>query len=198
MKNAIRSPGNVVSFEDEVMEHTREIGHGHPLTDPVVLHLFSRIGPDLKVVRQQKDIGDTLSEGGQNPFLEVRRFVLAVLLNLNQAVQTANDLFPRQPVEIVLERIWNKPIPDPDPGFAFMSQPILLRNELMHQRIEIFVVRKLDVTADVPEESFFIAKRRGQTAGVVVRLQQLPIGMAELVKTPGGAEPSGAATKYKN
>ena len=28
--------------------------------------------------------------------------------------------------------------------------------------------------------------------------QQMPIAVAELVKTPGGAKPSGAATKYEN
>ena len=101
-------------------------------------------------------------------------------------------------MEIVLKRIGNETIPDPDPRLALVHQPFLLRNEFVHQRVEIFVMRKLDVPADVPEETLLITKRRRQAAGIIVRFQQLPVVVAELVKTPGGAEPSGAATKYEN
>ena len=78
-----------------------------------------------------------------------------------------------------------------------MGQPFLLRNEFAHQRVEVVVMGKLDVAADVPEKSVLVAKRRCQPAGVIVRFQQLPIAVAQLVKTPGGAEPSGAAAKYE-
>ena len=54
------------------------------------------------------------------------------------------------------------------------------------------------VPADIPEKSVFVAKRRRQTAGVIVRFEQMPIVVAELVKTPGGAEPRGPATRDEN
>src|SRR6266480_2659505 len=100
-------------------------------------------------------------------------------------------------MQIVLERIRHEAIPDPDPGFTLVRQPFLFRNKFVHQRVEIIVMRKLNMPADVPEKSSFIPKRRRQTAGVIVRLEQMPLSATELVKTPGGAESSGAAAKYE-
>ena len=101
-------------------------------------------------------------------------------------------------MKIVLKWIWNETIPDPDPGLALVRQPFLFGNQFVHECVEVIVMRKLDVPANVPEKALLVAKRGRQTTGVIVRFQQLPIAVAELVKTPGGAEPSGAATKYEN
>jgi len=79
-----------------------------------------------------------------------------------------------------------------------VREPLFFRNQFVHERVEIVVVRKLNVAADVPEKTLLVAKRRRQTAGVIIRFQQMPIAVAQLVKTPGGAEPSWAATKYEN
>src|SRR5439155_13848999 len=111
---------------------------------------------------------------------------------------TASNFFPRQPMNVVLKRIRNKAIAEPDPGFALVGEPLFFRNQFVHERIEIVVVRKLNVPADVPKKTLLVTERRRQTSGVIVRFQQTPIALTQLVKTPGGAEPSGAATEDEN
>src|SRR5207302_8259045 len=100
-------------------------------------------------------------------------------------------------MQIVLKRIGNKTITNPDPGFPFVRQPTFFGNEFVHQPVEVVVMGELDVAADVPKKTLLVTKRRRETASVIVRFQQLPIAVPELVKTPGGAEASGAATKYE-
>src|SRR6476659_2867643 len=95
----------------------------------------------------------------------------AVLLNFDQTIEATSDLFAGQTMNIVLKWIWNKAIAQPDPGFALVRQPLFFWNQFVHERVEIVVVRKLNVPSDVPEKALFVPERRRQTAGVVIRFQ---------------------------
>src|SRR5438132_2632323 len=198
MKDVVWPPGHIVFLEHKVVKHTCQIGDGDTFAYPAVLHLFGRIGPDLKIVLQQKDFRDSCSKSRKNPLLEIRRLVRSVFLNFDESVQATNYFFARQPVEIVLKWVRNEPVPDPNPRFAFVRQPFFFRDKFVHQRVKVLVMRKLDVPSDVPEKAVLVAKRSCQAARVIVRFQQLPVAVPQLVKTPGGAEPSWSATEYEN
>ena len=47
-----------------------------------------------------------------------------------------------------------------------MFEPVLRAYELRHQGIEIFVMRKQHMPADIPDKAVIILEARGQTADV--------------------------------
>jgi hypothetical protein len=78
-------------------------------------------------------------------------------VNLQEPVEAPDELFVRQPPDVVLEWIRNPAISHPDPRFSDVLDPLLAESGL-HQLVEILVMRKEDVTANVPGEPLRIDK----------------------------------------
>src|SRR5687767_11874129 len=71
-------------------------------------------------------------------------------------------------------------------------QPAVVAERALHQRVEIVVVRELHVAADIPRESGLVSEARGETADVVVLLDDENAVLAELLQPIRGAEAGGA------
>jgi hypothetical protein len=146
----VRAPSDVGPIVEQVQHHTLEIDVRDAVADPVVTERRWWVGPHLGVVGQHEHVGDAVAEAAADPFPEVRR--LGVRPPPDEADQAGPLLGVWKQVNVVLKRVRDEPLPQPDPGFAFVLPPVA-GHHLIHDRVEIRVVRELHVSADVPREA---------------------------------------------
>ena len=104
----------------------------------------------------------------QNPLAEVLWLLVGgVLIHLNNAFEALPHGVGREVLDVVLERVRHEPVFDPDPRFALMPEPAIFAQRLQHQVVEVFIMGKLNVAADVPSKAFLIneAFREAPDAG---------------------------------
>jgi hypothetical protein len=99
--------------------------------------------------------------------------------------------------DVVLKRIRDESIFDPNPAFALMMQPLIPQGR-RHQLVEISVVRKLNVPADVPGESTGIGERCSQSADFVGLIVDVKSLKPQFAQPPTGSQPRWAGAENHN
>src|SRR4051794_6000321 len=93
-------------------------------------------------------------------------------------------------MNVVLERIGNETISDPDPRLALVVQP--LQPERIEHVVIVGVVAELHVAADIPGETLWIDEAGGESARAAAAIDQNMINMSELLQAVRGTESGGA------
>ena len=114
-----------------------------------------------------------------------------------QIGERAQAVFFGQPVDVVLERVGDPAILDPDPRLALVLEPADGDRAIEH-RVVVGVVRELDVAADVPGEALVVEEARRQAAGSRRRFEQQIVVSAELFESPRRAEAGRAGADDEN
>jgi hypothetical protein len=197
-EGAVRAPRDIVRGVHQIVKHPFEIDAGHPFAYPFDIEHFRRMRPHLEVVRQHEYVGQTLAERGDNPLAEVARPRMPVSGNIDEARQATFQVLSRQMVNVILQRVGNEPLAHPDPRFPLVVQPALRPQKLIHHAIEVFVMGKLDVPADVPGEALPVRERRGQPAGLRGCLQNEPVFGGKFIQPPCGPKPRGACAENQD
>jgi len=125
--------------------------------------------------------GNAFAEAGQDPLFEVFGLRVRAGLGVPQPIETLLHIGFRKVADVMLKRIWHEALFQPYPGFAPMTQP-LVSEQGIHQAIEIRVMRKEDVTADIPRESERIGEGTGEAAGMGRRFGEKIVSEAQLPK----------------
>src|SRR5579871_4127894 len=99
--------------------------------------------------------------------------------------------------EVILKRIGHESAFHPYPRLALVVKPLLGEREF-HDLIEEFVVRELNVAADIPGEALLINKRPGEAAGLAFPLEKFEPLVVEPLEPEGGAETRRAPAKNQN
>jgi hypothetical protein len=82
-------------------------------------------------------------------------------------------------MDVVLQRVRDEPVANPDPRFAVVHVPVGA-HRLVHGTVEVVVVRELDVSADVPREPCGILEGGGEPAGPFAALEHREVPNSEL------------------
>ena len=77
-------------------------------------------------------------------------------------------------MDVVLERIWHVAIEHPYPGFAHMLIVVAFQH-LLDEIIEVAVMAEHDVSAMIPDEAVLVGVAGGQTANMVIALENFPV-----------------------
>lgn len=195
LEGVVRPPGEIVEIEEDVLGDAAEIGDGDAFADPVMGHLLRRVGPDLEIVGEHEHLGEAGPEAGEDPLAEIGGTGGGRGIGGDDTLEAAPHCFLGEVTDVVLDGIRNEAALHPSPGFALMGEPALGAEGALHELVEVTVVGKLDVSADVPGKALFVGETRGETARVVGLLENQEIGYAEFLETVGGAEAGGAGAE---
>ena len=92
---------------------------------------------------------------------------------------------------VVLKRVGDKGVIQPDPRSALMMNKTV-RKKIIHQAINIMIVRMSYVYRKVPCETLVIAERSSESSKIGITIIKGIIVEALLLKSIGGAEPTRA------
>ena len=197
-EGGIGAPPHVIRIGQDVAQYLLHAHNGHPLSHPVGAHLVRREGPHLVVVRPHKHLRKTLTKYGIDPLSERRPPALRFLrlLGPDEALEAAELGFAREAAYVVLERIrYHRPV-TPHPRLAHVAVPF--GHGPVQDVVEVLVVREDDVAPDVPGEALLVHEGSRQTPGGVTHLVEVPVGVTELMKTGGRAQPCRPGSKDDN
>ena len=96
------------------------------LAHPLCGHLLRLVRPDLEVVGVEEDAGQTVAKVAVDPVLEspgLGGLECRVLLGLDHALEALEHLRAGEAVDVVLERIGDKPVHAPHPRLTMVFQP---------------------------------------------------------------------------
>src|ERR1700681_3487891 len=110
------------------------------------------MGPDLKVIGEQKNFGQPRPKTGINPVVKVPQGRSSTLHRVDHAAKASLELIARQEVNVILQGVRNEAVTHPYPGLPLMFQP-RIAEQLVHQVIKVAIVRKLNVSTNVPGEA---------------------------------------------
>lgn len=191
-ESIVRPPVHVISLLSYVLLNAGQIDDAHPLADPLAGHLMQRHSPDFTVVRLHEMLDDAGPEDTVHPFTEVG----CKAWRSGQPLKASQTLFKgirREVTDIVLERVRNPCFADADPALPLVLIPSAVKGLLYHT-VKIIVVRKEDVTADVPGEAMVVDEGGGEAADLLGGLEEMPILQPESTETMGRTKAGGTGT----
>ncbi len=190
-KGAVGAPAHFVAPENDVLEHALQIHHADALAHPGGVHARGVDGPNLKIVRPQKHLGDALAEGCVDPLTEIPRCALGQMAG-QKAPHAAPFGLRRQMADVVLEGIGHPGPAGADPGLALMAQ-LAVPQQVVEHPVEILVVREHHVAANVPGVAALVLEAGGQAAGVGVPLEHGEGLASQLGQAASRAQPRGTS-----
>ena len=126
--------------------------------------------------------------------MKIDRRLMAIPLRMQQTFYAGGEILGRKVPEVVLKRIWDELIAQPDLGLAYMPKPCVGQSPL-HELVEVIVMRELDMAAEIPGEALVIDKRCGEPPGIRVGLENQEVGVPKLVQAICRAQPGAAGAK---
>ena len=125
-ESRVRSPRDVVALLANVVADAIDVGHRHALADPTRAEELEWIAPHFEVVRRHENVREPLAEHRHDPFAKVLRLRQRRpdRGRVFESAQRALAIVGIEPVDVVLERIRNEAIADPDPRLALVVQPL--------------------------------------------------------------------------
>mmetsp|Transcript_18381 Transcript_18381/g.58707 ORF Transcript_18381/g.58707 Transcript_18381/m.58707 type:complete len:275 (-) Transcript_18381:1192-2016(-) len=185
----VRTPRGRILALDDVGEDVLEPDRRDALPHPDGVHLLRRVRPHLGVVRRHEGLCERLAKAGVQPLLEVARLGRRrARLLLSEVLDDAHHLVARKPPEVGLHRVADPRVSHPRRRVALVVEPLFGREHLVEQRVEKLKVGEEAVDADVPREAVLVADGAGEPRRLLGRLDQFPVGVAELGQPVGGAQ----------
>jgi len=114
-----------------------------------------------------------------------------------QAEQTFDALplhIRRQVADVVLERVGHPGIGNADHSLALVLQ-VVLAQEVVQQAVEVVVMGKDHVAANIPGEALVVAETGREAAGMGVFFQDQVVRDAEFTQALGRAQAGGAGAE---
>jgi len=167
----VGTPRNLIFAKTDRLHRFCEGWNRDALTNPSVIHVPQRMCPDLKVVWTHEQVCNPRAESLNDPLFEVARDLTRRACG-NQSFDGTPTVGGIKAVQIVLERIGNEAFFHPNPTFALVPDPSLSWEGEVHVLVELAVMRKLDVAAQIPGEAMRINMRGGETPRGVRRVDQ--------------------------
>jgi hypothetical protein len=83
--------------------------------------------------------------------------IVGIPLSLDKPLETRRNVIGRKMPEIVLKRVRDESVAEPDIGLTKVLDPCAWKSSV-HEIVEVGVVGELDVAAEVPGEAFAVHK----------------------------------------
>ena len=159
-EDCIGPPSGIFLALDDVGDGPVDVDGGDTLSEPVALHHGGWDCPDLEVVRTHEDICNTRTHNTEDPFIKVGRLALGESighLGLDAAGQTFDLILLVEGRDVVLKRVGNPTVLEPDVRDAFEGVPGFWAGTEggVEEVVKVLVVRKDDVASHVVEEALW-------------------------------------------
>ena len=138
-KNGVGSPARVILLRQHIPDDTRSVSRCHALPEPAALHVSCGESPHLEIVWAHENVGNAFSHDAHNPLIKVRGFPGGHSihdLGFYEAIDALDLVFNWQGLDVVLERVGNPGVLEPDVRDALVRGPANKRGTAMVRKLE--------------------------------------------------------------
>mmetsp|Transcript_6266 Transcript_6266/g.17989 ORF Transcript_6266/g.17989 Transcript_6266/m.17989 type:complete len:496 (+) Transcript_6266:382-1869(+) len=185
-KHCVGAPPRVLLVVQHVGDGPLHVHRGHPLPQPITLHVLGRHRPHLEIVGAHEEVSDSGAHDPQDPLIKVFWLLCGHLvghLGVYEAREAADLVLFVQGADVVLEGVRHPASLDPHVAHPLQGVPLVWPGPHagIQQLIEVLVVREDDVAAHVKQEALRSDVSARQATCLIHPIDEQPISFAMLV-----------------